>query len=96
MFGYMGRNTLPGPGRNNWDFALLKNFTPLWKEGSTLQFRLETYNTFNHTQFQGIQAGCGGLTPYGSPCSGSQNIGNGLVTSAWSPRQIQVGLKLLF
>jgi hypothetical protein len=96
MFGYMGRNTLHGPGRNNWDIALLKNFSPLWSESSALQFRLETYNIFNHTQYQGMQAGCGGPTPYGAPCTGSQNIGNGLVTSAWSPRQLQVGLKLMF
>jgi hypothetical protein len=26
MFGYMGRNALTGPGRNNWDMALLKDF----------------------------------------------------------------------
>jgi hypothetical protein len=96
MFGSMGRNTLHGPGRNNWDIALLKNFTPLWSEGSTLQFRLETYNTFNHTQFQGIQAGCGSTTAYGAPCTGAQNVGNGMVTSAWAPRQVQVGLKLMF
>ena len=70
MFGYMGRNTLHGPGRNNWDIALLKNFTPLWSEGSMLQFRLETYNTFNHTQFQGIQAGCGSTTPFGRRAPG--------------------------
>jgi hypothetical protein len=95
MFGYMGRNTLHGPGRNNWDMALLKNFSLPW-ENSTLQFRLETYNTFNHTQFQGIQAGCGGTTPYGAPCSGAQNVGNGMVTSAWAPRQVQLGLKFMF
>jgi hypothetical protein len=95
MFGYMGRNTLYGPGRNNWDMALLKNFPLPW-EGSKLQFRFETYNTFNHTQYQGIQAGCGGTTPYGAACTGTQNVGNGLVTSAWSPRQLQLGLKLMF
>jgi hypothetical protein len=95
MFGYMGRNTLHGPGRNNWDMALLKNFPLPW-EGSKLQFRFETYNTFNHTQYQGIQAGCGGPTAYGATCTGAQNVGNGLVTSAWSPRQLQLGLKLMF
>jgi hypothetical protein len=95
MFGYLGRNVLHGPGRNNWDMALLKNFSLPW-ENSTLQFRLETYNTFNHTQFQTIQAGCGSTTSYGSPCMGAQNVGNGMVTSAWSPRQIQLGLKFMF
>ena len=95
MFGYMGRNTLHGPGRNNWDMALLKNFSlPL--ENSVLQFRLETYNIFNHTQFQTIQAGCGSTTSFGAACTGAQNVGNGMVTSAWSPRQIQLGLKFMF
>jgi hypothetical protein len=95
MFGYMGRNTLHGPGRNNWDIALLKNFSlPL--EHSVLQFRLETYNIFNHTQYETIQAGCGSTTPYGAGCVGAQNVGNGFVTSAWNPRQIQLGLKFMF
>jgi len=96
MFGYMGRDTLTGPGRNNWDQALLKNFALPIHEKSVLQFRFETYKTFNHTEYQGIQAGCGGTTPYGSSCSGAQNVGNGLVTSAWAPRQLQVGLKFMF
>ena len=96
MFGTMGRNTLHGPGRNNWDMALLKNFVFPWGDRSMLQFRLETYNTFNHTQFETVQAGCGSTTAYGSPCSGAQNVGNGQVTSAWAPRQIQLGLKFMF
>jgi hypothetical protein len=95
MFGYMGRNVLYGPGRNNWDIAVLKDFKLPW-EGSYIQFRAETFNTFNHTQYQTISAGCGSTTPYGSPCVGAQNVGNGAVTSAWSPRQIQLGLKIHF
>jgi hypothetical protein len=75
--------------------ALLKNFKLPW-ESSVLQFRLETYNIFNHTQFETINAGCGSTTPYGAACSGAQNVGNGTVTSAWSPRQIQLGLKFMF
>lgn len=96
MFGYMGRNTLHGPGRNNWDIAVLKNFPLRLGDRSSIQFRFETYNTFNHTQFQGFQAGCAGTTAFGAPCSGPQNVGNGMVTSAWSPRQLQLGLKFLF
>src|ERR1035438_3683062 len=50
MFGTMGKNRLRGPGRNNWDLALMKNFQLPWFAGehSTLQFRLESFNTFNH------------------------------------------------
>ncbi len=59
MFGTMGRNTLPGPGRNNWDMALLKNFAmPWWGDRATVQFRAETYNNLNNTQYETIQAVC--------------------------------------
>jgi hypothetical protein len=42
-----------GPGRNNWDITVFKNF-PVKGEASGLQFRWEFYNIFNHTQFSGI------------------------------------------
>ena len=48
-FGSIGRNTLRGPGINNMDLALFKNFEI--GKGSRLQFRFESFNTFNHTQF---------------------------------------------
>jgi len=52
MFGYMGKNALTGPGRNDWDLGLTKNFQLPWFNGehSNLQFRWETFNTFNHPQ----------------------------------------------
>jgi hypothetical protein len=98
MFGYMGRNSLTGPGRNNWDMALLKNFQLPWFKGehSTLQFRFETFNTFNHPQWQFVNAACDGATPPGQPCTGANNIGNGEVNSAWLPRIIQLALKFKF
>lgn len=98
MFGYGGRNTLTGPGRNNWDTALLKEFQLPWfgREHSTFQFRWETFNTFNHPQWQGATAGCSGATLPGQPCTGPENIGNGEVSSAWPPRQMQFALKLIF
>jgi len=98
MFGYMGRNVLTGPGRNNWDLALLKNFQAPWFNGehSTFQFRFETFNSFNHTQWKGINAGCSGATLFGGTCNDENNIGNGEVTSAWAPRLLQFGLKFIF
>jgi hypothetical protein len=99
MFGDMGRNFLTGPGRNNWDIALLKNFALPWfgAERSSIQFRWETFNTFNHPQWAGVNAFCGGETPPGTPCSGIQNnLGNGEISSAFSPRIMQFGLKFIF
>ena len=106
MFGYMGRNPLTGPGRNNWDLALLKNFQLPWFGGehSTLQFRWETFNTFNHPQWQGVNIFCNGSTPnadgspaFGRPCGGHQyNLYNGQISSAWPARIMQFALKLMF
>ena len=44
MFGYMGRNPITGPGRNDWDLALVKNIVLPWVGGekSAIQFRWET------------------------------------------------------
>lgn len=99
MFGYMGRNILTGPGRNNWDMALIKNFELPWfgSEHSTLQFRWESFNTFNHTQYQYVNTGCNGDTPFGVACGvGNGNDSNGFVNAVWAPRVVQFGLKFLF
>jgi len=104
MFGWMGINQLTGPGRHNWDLALLKNFSTPWFKGEhgTLQFRWETFNTFNHPEWKGINAGCDSTTPLGNPCgyatiSGkTYNQGRGDVNSAWDQRIMQFALKFLF
>lgn len=98
MFGNLGRNVLTGPGRNNWDLALLKNISAPWfGEKSSIQFRAESFNTFNHPQWNGVNIGCGSQTPAGQPCSGNQNnLGNGEVNSAWPARILQLGLKFIF
>jgi len=59
-------------------------------------FRWETFNTFNHTQFGGVSVWCSGLKPPGEPCTGPNNIGNGEIGYARSPRIMQLGLKLVF
>jgi len=49
-YGNAGRNSLNNPSRLNFDISLTK--TADLGEGRSLQFRLETFNTFNHTQFR--------------------------------------------
>jgi outer membrane receptor protein involved in Fe transport len=100
-FGNSGRNTVRGPGINNWDFSVFKNFyLPrfLGKNGDTppqLQFRGEFFNFLNHTQFSGIN---NTFVPEsdtaGSPVSPSSPFGS--VTSAYPPREIQLALKFIF
>ena len=98
MFGYIGKYALTGPGRNNWDLALMKNFEIPWFRGehSVVQFRAESYNTFNHPQWSGINIFCSSTTAPGAACNGDQNIGNGEVASAARPRILQLGLKFRF
>lgn len=98
MFGYLGKNVLRGPGRNNWDMGLTRNFALPWfnSESSTLQFRWETFNTFNHPQWSGINLFCSPVTAPGQPCNGPNNIGNGEVSSDFGPRVMQLGLRLVF
>jgi hypothetical protein len=47
-----------GPGQNNWDVAFHKNFKI--SDRLTAQFRLELFNAFNKTQFEGVNGGLGG------------------------------------
>jgi hypothetical protein len=98
MFGYMGKYAMTGPGRNNWDFGLTKNIALPWFHGerSNLQFRWETFNTFNHPQWNGINLFCSGITTPGAPCNGANNIGNAEVNSAYNPRIMQFGLRFVF
>jgi hypothetical protein len=48
--GNAGRGNFHGPGINNTDLALVKELR--WTEERRIELRLETYNTFNHTQFR--------------------------------------------
>jgi hypothetical protein len=52
--GTAAKDLIRGPGTNNWDISLMKNFRLGKSETRRLQFRWETYNTFNHTQFNAL------------------------------------------
>ncbi len=45
----LGRNTISTPGLNIWNMAVFK--TTKISEGVNIQFRVETFNTFNHRNF---------------------------------------------
>jgi hypothetical protein len=83
-FGFYGNaaiNSIRGPGFNNWDMGFFKNFA--FKESLRLQFRAEMFNTWNHTNFSGIDA------TYGTG-------GFGQITSDFNPRVVQFALRLTF
>ena len=88
-WGNAPNNSVRGPGRDNWNLSLYKNFVFSQERGSSLQFRAEFFNVWNHTQFQGDNNN-GGI----SKNLGASNFG--AVTSAHDPRVIQLALKLFF
>jgi len=53
-FGNSSRRFFYGPGIDNYDMALRK--VTRVSEAASLEFRLETFNTFNHAQFDGANA----------------------------------------
>ncbi len=83
--GNLGRNTFVGPGFWGVDFSLFKNFKITERVG--LQFRTEAFNLFNHTNF----------APPANPNNRRNNASNfGKAAFAFSPRNLQFGLKLTF
>ena len=90
-FGNAGVNVCRAPGTNNWDLAISKRF-PLLKEGRFVQFRTEMFNTFNHTQYSGVNSG----TSF-NPTTGAQtNLTFGQVNATRPPRQIELSLRVVF
>ncbi len=82
-FGDSGHNSLRGPGRDNWNLSLFKSFLLSESRGSRFELRVETFNTWNHTELNQV-----------SNQLGSSNFGQ--VTSAFDPRIFQLGGKLYF
>lgn len=80
-----------GPGLNNWDISLFKNFQWGANESRRLQFRIETYNTFNHTQFTGIDT----LARF-NQANQQTNTNYGRFTTAALARRLVLGLKFYF
>jgi hypothetical protein len=48
-FGDLGRNTFRGPGQQNWDFSVIKNFKIT--ERQELRFTTDFFNIWNHANF---------------------------------------------
>jgi hypothetical protein len=82
-------NGVDGPGRQNWNVSLFKNFIFNQERGTNLQFRAEFFNIWNHPQWIG-DAQQGGI----STNFGANNFGQ--VTSAYDPRVVQLALKFSF
>lgn len=87
--GNAAKNLIRGPGINNWDIAVFKDFP--FRERMRLQFRCEMYNAWNHTQFSGLDTGAR------FDAQGRQvNARFGEFTAARNPRQMQLALRFYF
>ncbi len=80
-FGTANRRFFHGPGILNTDFALEK--TTIVTESTSVEFRAEFFNIFNHTQFN-------------NPSGNFDSSTFGVVTSARPPRIGQLSLKFLW
>jgi hypothetical protein len=86
-YGNSRRAPFVGPGRNQTDLALSKNFVPF---GKRVQFRADFINAFNHTQFTTVDGACAvSLTTCVVP---GDTFGQILASRA--PREVQLSLKL--
>lgn len=93
-YGNMGRNVLRGPGINNWDISLMKNF--VFTESKSLQFQANFFNAFNHVQFFGptsAEGSIGGSADFGQVTTDSTGSSS---TYYRGPRILQLALKLYF
>jgi hypothetical protein len=82
-WGNLKSGALRGPGRDNWNLSMFKSFLLSETRNSRFELRVETFNTWNHTQFKDV-----------STSLSSSNFGQ--VTGVWDPRVFQLGAKLIF
>ena len=83
--GSLSRNFFHGPGIQTWDVSMFKNFDI--RDRAKLEFRAEGYNVLNTPQF---------TNPDANFSDGRNNFGVIRATRAFSERQIQFALRIMF
>jgi hypothetical protein len=78
-----------GPGVEDFDISVFKNFP--FGEKRSVQFRVETFNTFNHPQFNMVDT-----NPQFNQAGQQVNGRLGQIISDYLPRQMQLALKIFF
>ena len=83
-YGSAGRDAVVGPGLFNWNLSLFKTIPLRGKEDvPRFELRFESFNTFNHTEFQGLD-------------NNSHDKNFGAVTTDYGPRLLELGGKFVF
>jgi hypothetical protein len=80
-FGSAGKDAIPEPIRVNFTTSLYQTFA--FTEKAKFEFRMESFNTFNHTEPNGT-----------NNTFGDSNMGK--VTSFYDPRAVEFGGKFIF
>jgi len=104
-FGTLGRNVFRDTGFHNVDLSVSKNFK--FGERLRAQFRIETFNIFNHPNYanpngatsgygQGAFADPSQPGSFGCGCATPDNAAFNPVLGSGSNRAIQLGLKFIF
>ena len=85
------------PSAPNFDTALFKDW-PVWENKATVRLRVETYNTFNHSEFNSVNT-----TAQYNKSDQNQSTTNPLLPSTYgqktgtaSPRYMQLALRISF
>lgn len=74
-------NAMHGPGFASLDLSLFKDFVP--RDGTRIQFRIETFNVTNRANF-------------GNPGGALGTSSFGVISSAGQARNVQLALKYMF
>jgi hypothetical protein len=80
-FGDSGKDAVVGPGRVNFTTSLYKSFA--MTERAHFELRFESFNTFNHTQYNAID-------------DKNTDGAYGQITSTSDPRTLELGGKFVF
>ena len=84
---------ITGPGLIEFDFALMKNNSiKRISENFNVQFRVETFNLFNHANFNSPIDNASLFDQTGAPIAGAGMIDS----TSTSAREIQFGIKLIW
>ena len=94
-----GRNYLTLPPLNNWDLSVSKRFVVA--EHYRFEARLDAFNAFNHTQFNGINTTANFASPGSTVITNLANSttnlnGFGSINSIRPPRNLQWMLRFEF
>jgi hypothetical protein len=83
-------NVFRGPGINNFDISMFKNFR--LTERFRAQFRCEAYNAFNHTQFSALNT----TAQFNPTTRAMTSLAFGQLTASRLPRRMQLALRISF